>query len=208
MKSERGVLTTSDSTPRAVGISSHLFRRSAKGRAALDRHQVLHCLYELCSLSSSDLYLKLILSSLDYSASEWGSRNLMEKALKEGAESARLYATRFLGLLMRSRAPNVTQWVMRLLVSQVADSLLLCSSEESQNDSQVHLRFQLSDKSRVIPWVALDLLSEACDDKMNLEAVICALKAEDDRDGLDILGVKGTLLKTQVRVSFQPKVAQ
>ena len=43
----------------------------------------------------------------------------MEKALKEGAESARLYATRFLGLLMRSRAPNVTQWVMRLLVSQV-----------------------------------------------------------------------------------------
>ena len=75
-------------------------------------------------------------------------------------------------------------------------------------DSQVHLRFQLSDKSRVIPWVALDLLSEACDDKMNLEAVICALKAEDGRDGLDILGVKGTLLKTQVRMSFQPKVAQ
>ena len=70
-------------------------------------------------------------------------------------------------------------------------------------DSQVHLRFQLSDKSRVIPWVALDLLSEACDDKMNLEAVICALKAEDGRDGLESLGVKGTLLKTQVRMSFQ-----
>ena len=49
----------------------------------------------------------------------FSKRNLMEKALKEGAESARLYATRFLGLLMRSRAPNVTQWVMRLLVSQV-----------------------------------------------------------------------------------------
>ena len=52
------------------------FRRSAEGRAALDRHQLLHCLYELCSLRSSDLYLKLILSSLDYSASEWGSREV------------------------------------------------------------------------------------------------------------------------------------
>ena len=46
------------------------------------------------------------------------------------------------------------------------------------------------------------MLSEACDDKMNLEAVICALKAEDGRDGLDSLGVKGTLLKTQVRIYF------
>ena len=116
-------------------------RRSAEGRAALDRHQVLHCLYELCSLRSSDLYLKLVLSSLDYSAAEWGSRhdpfterwrqifkethysnfpsrNLLEKALREGAESARLYTTRFLGVLIRSRAPNVTQWVIRLLVAQ------------------------------------------------------------------------------------------
>ena len=63
----------------------------------------------------------------------------------------------------------------------------------------------MSDKSRVIPWVALDLLSEACDDKMNLEAVICALKAEDGRDGLDSLGAKGALLKTQVGISDQRK---
>ena len=60
----------------------------------------------------------------------------------------------------------------------------------------------------MIPWVALDLLSEACDDKMNLEAFICALKAEDGRDGLESLGVKGTLLKTQVCISFQLNVAQ
>ena len=58
----------------------------------------------------------------------------------------------------------------------------------------------MCDKSRVIPWVALDLLSEACDDKMNLEAVICALKAEDsDSGGLGSLGATGALLKTQVR---------
>ena len=57
--------------------SPRLFPRSAEGRAALDRHQVLHCLYELCSLRSSDLYLKLILSSLDYSASDWGSREVI-----------------------------------------------------------------------------------------------------------------------------------
>ncbi len=34
---------------------------------------------------------------------------------------------------------------------------------------------QLFDDSGNVPWAALDLLDEACDDKMNLEAVVCAL---------------------------------
>jgi rapamycin-insensitive companion of mTOR len=62
------------------------------------------------------LYLKLVISSLDYTSSEWGSRNLLSKALKEGSEVCKLYATRFLGVLVRSRIPNIAQWGIELLV--------------------------------------------------------------------------------------------
>lgn len=65
----------------------------------------------------SDMYLKLVLTCLDYSTAEWGSRNLLGKALKDGSETSRLYATRFIGVLVRSKTPNVGQWGIELLVS-------------------------------------------------------------------------------------------
>jgi hypothetical protein len=34
---------------------------------------------------------------------------------------------------------------------------------------------QLFDDTNNVPWVGLELLDEACDDKMNLEAVVCAM---------------------------------
>ena len=73
-------------------------------------------LMELLTLRS-DLYLKLVISSLDYSSPDWGSRSLLSKALKEGSEASKLYATRFLGVLIRSRTPNIAQWGIELLVS-------------------------------------------------------------------------------------------
>lgn len=72
-------------------------------------------LVELLSLRS-DLYLKLVISCLDYTSPDWGSRNLLSKALKEGSELCKLYATRFLGVLIRSRTPNIAQWGIELLV--------------------------------------------------------------------------------------------
>ncbi len=148
--------------------------RTAEGRAALDRQRLLRCLYELL-LHSSNLYLKLIISSLDYGNPEWGSRNIMARALKDGTEYSRLYATRFIGILLRSHTPNIAQWGIG------------------------HLVEQLSSSSKIIPWVALDLLAEACDDKMNLEAVICAMKDANTR--LDRLGLKGVFLRTQFLAS-------
>ena len=62
------------------------------------------------------MYLKLVITSLDYSTSDWGSRALLGKALKDGSETSRLYATRFIGLLIRSKTPNVAQWGIDLLV--------------------------------------------------------------------------------------------
>ena len=78
-------------------------------------------LMELLTLRS-DLYLKLVISSLDYSSPDWGSRSLLSKALKEGSEASKLYATRFLGVLIRSRTPNIAQWGIELLVSGSYDA--------------------------------------------------------------------------------------
>ena len=146
--------------------------RSETGRQFLDKHFILQSLLMMLSLRS-DLYLKLVISSLDYSTMDWGSRNLLTKALtKEGSESCRLYATRFLGVLIRSRTSNVAQWGINLLVCQ------------------------LFDPSKTIAWVALEILEDACDDKMNLEAVVCAIKSRPLSD-LNHLGLKGVLLYTR-----------
>ena len=46
----------------------------------------------------------------------------MSKALREGSETCRMYATRFLGVLIRSKSPNITQWGIDLLTAQLCDT--------------------------------------------------------------------------------------
>ena len=62
--------------------------KSIRGREALDHRSILGHFTELLSMRS-DLYLKLVISCLDYSSVEWGSRILLAKALKEGSETCR-----------------------------------------------------------------------------------------------------------------------
>ena len=146
--------------------------RSEIGRQSIDRNQILQIFTMMLSLRS-DIYLKLVISTLDYSTMDWGSRILLSKALtKEESESCRLYASRFLGVLIRSRTSNVAQWGIQLLVSQLFDT------------------------SKTVAWVALHILEDACDDKMNLEAVVCAIKTRQLSD-LNHLGLKGILLYTR-----------
>ncbi|XP_059078689.1 rapamycin-insensitive companion of mTOR-like isoform X2 [Tigriopus californicus] len=143
--------------------------KSDEGRKILDAHQVLQSLFSLLLLKN-EMYLKLIVACLDYSSPDWGSRNLLRKALRETSESCRIYSTRFLAVLVRSRTPSVAQWGIEFLVNQ------------------------LFDESKVIPWMALDFLLEACSDKMNLEAMICTLSHRINT--LDHLGLRGSLLVT------------
>ena len=49
-------------------------------------------------------------------------RTLLSKALREGSETCRMYATRFLGVLIRSKSPNITQWGIDLLTAQLCDT--------------------------------------------------------------------------------------
>ena len=57
-------------------------------------------------------------------------------------------------MLVRSRTANVAQWGIKLLV----DKLL--------------------DESELIATAAVDILDDACDDRMNLEAVVCEFKSK------------------------------
>ena len=79
-------------------------------------------MYELISLKS-DMYLKLVISSLDYSTPDWGSRNVLQKACsnKSSKEPQRLYATRLLAVLVRARTVGIAQWGVDLLVQQIFD---------------------------------------------------------------------------------------
>ncbi len=67
------------------------------------------------------MYLKLLISSLDYSSVDWGSRALLTKVCRDGSEAARVYATKFLGLLVRTKTPYITQWGIDLVVGQLFD---------------------------------------------------------------------------------------
>lgn len=147
--------------------------RSDRGRSALDRIGMLGTFTQLLTLRS-DLHLKLVISCLDYSAMDWGSRTVLSIALKEGSEPCKIYATKFLGMLIRSKAHNIAHWGIDMLTGQLFDQ-----------------------ESQVVPGIALNMLDEAADDKMNLEAMVCALQNKD----LSHLGIRGELLKTRLLMS-------
>lgn len=52
----------------------------------------------------NDMYVKVLITALDYRVYDWGSRNILEKALKEASEPGRIYAIKWLGVLLRSKA--------------------------------------------------------------------------------------------------------
>ncbi len=131
----------------------------------------------------SDMYLKLALTCLDYSSHEWGSRHLLEKVCRDSNESSRLYATRLLGVLLRCRTPYLTQWTIDILVGQ------------------------LFSPARAVSMAAFFILDEVCEDRMNLEATVCALSpkcsalAMSDGESDGELGFRGTLLLTRFLAS-------
>lgn len=123
------------------------FTHSPVGHRWLDKTQIFQYLVDLISLSTSDVFMKLIVSSLDYHVSF--SRTLLSKVLTATPESSRLYATQYMRVLLRAFAPNFSHWPIEYLVGQLYDP---CPAVAS---------------------TALDILDEACsDDDANLEKVI------------------------------------
>ncbi|XP_046400699.1 rapamycin-insensitive companion of mTOR isoform X2 [Ischnura elegans] len=135
----------------------------SRGLKALDRAGVFQILLDLVASTTHDCYVKLIISSLDYSI-DGVARVILKRALTSPSESCRLYATRFILVLIRSRLPGLHRWVTELLVDQLGDT-----------KSSVSL-------------AAANILSEACDDPEFLERLVSL------RPSLLHLGDPGLLL--------------
>lgn len=87
-------------------------------------------------------YVKLIVSGLDYTL-DFVTRKVLENALTSAkTRSGRLYATQFLIVLLRSRIPNFEVWGIPLIIQQTKDP----------------------DRSVVL--AAMDILEEACHEKV------------------------------------------
>lgn len=89
-------------------------------------------------------YIKLIVSGLDYSVDAL-PRQVLEKALTASERSAgRMYATQFMLVLLRAKIPNFEVWGLPLLIKQTRD------------------------KERMVVLAALEILDEACHDRVGV----------------------------------------
>lgn len=139
------------------------FSATDRGEQCLQRAGVFQSFCDLIPVTSHDIYIKLIVSSLYY-ARDSSTRVILSKALVAASESGRLYATKFLRVLLRTRIPMFRSWGMEVLVTQ------------------------LYDQSRAVAMAALNVVDEACEAQTNLEALI------KHRPSVLHLGEKGTML--------------
>ena len=123
------------------------FTHTLNGRRWLEKTNIYQYLLDLISLVPNDIYMKLIVSSLDQDAIL--SRNLLSKVLTSTPESSRLYATQYLRVLLRARVANFSHWAIDFLI------------------------IQLFDRCSAVSLTAMDILDEACaHDEICLEKVI------------------------------------
>ena len=150
--------------------------RTEIGRHYLDKHNTLSSLAELLRVRH-EIYLKLVITSLDYRQEKWDSRShILVKGLRESSEQGRVYSTRWLGVLARLSVPNIAVYGVELLVKQLMDESISVSS------------------------TALNILDEVCDDKMFLESLVShssSLLSQQGSAALSRLGDRGRLLVTR-----------
>lgn len=120
---------------------------SSRGAKILEKTGIFQHILTLVSLSCHEVYVKLILSSLDYTKDGF-PRRILSKCLTSETETSKLYATNFLLVLLRAGIPDFHKWAIRLLVQQLYDE---CDS---------------------VVLAAGEILIESCDQKQNLEALI------------------------------------
>ncbi|XP_011297847.1 rapamycin-insensitive companion of mTOR [Fopius arisanus] len=122
--------------------------QSAKGTVILKAFNLLEKMEDLAISTNHDCYVKLIVSSLDYTR-EGPNRKVLSKIVSSGLlEQTRLYATQFLRLILRARMNDAFQWALTLLTGR------------------------LSDDSRTVALAALEALHEASEEPEYLETFL------------------------------------
>lgn len=140
---------------------------SSHGITLLKTVGIFKKLMSIATTTNHSCYVKLIVSSFDY-ATDGPHRLILAKVLTCKQESARLYATQFLLVLLRAGVPNFEQWAMELLVNQ------------------------LFDQSKAVSLTALNITHEACERRLCLEMLVVL------RPNLKHLGEKGHLLHVRL----------
>lgn len=92
-------------------------------------------------MTTHDTFIKLIVSSLDYSR-DGQARIILSKALTATSEAARLYTAGLMRVLLRAKVPFLANWGMEMLV------------------------MQLYDQAKPVAMEALSVISEACEDEV------------------------------------------
>ncbi|XP_074640196.1 rapamycin-insensitive companion of mTOR-like isoform X2 [Tubulanus polymorphus] len=123
------------------------FSNSIRGEKLLEQSGTVQLLVDLVTVTTHDIYIKLIISSLNYTR-QGLSRLILTQALTATSENARLYAAKFMRVLLRADVPFISSWGMELLVTQ------------------------LYDESSVVALEALSVIEEACEDEVNLHMVV------------------------------------
>ncbi|EDV23413.1 uncharacterized protein TRIADDRAFT_58016 [Trichoplax adhaerens] len=120
---------------------------SATGIQILEKTGAFDSFISLCSSKSHPEHVKLLLSGLDYNI-PGPSRVVLSKALTANDEHIRMYGTKYLRALLRAGVSNFSKWGLELLVTQLYDT-----NEE-------------------IAACALEITTEACEDKTCLESIV------------------------------------
>ncbi|CAD6237301.1 GSCOCG00002240001-RA-CDS [Cotesia congregata] len=150
-----------------LGQLSH----SAKGTVILKSFNLLEKLETLAITTNHDCYVKLIISTLDYSR-EGLNRKVLSKIISTASlEQTRLYATQFLRLILRAKMTDACQWALALLVDRLVD------------------------ESKLIALAALEAMHEICEDPEYLEAFFqLTVNSRAWDKWFEHLGVRGYLL--------------
>lgn len=107
-------------------------------------YRFLYSLTQIVTTTNHICYIKLIVSGLDYTVDAL-PRQVLEKALVASERSAgRLYATQFMLVLLRAKIPNFEVWGLPMLIKQTRD------------------------KERKVVLAALEILDEACHDRVSI----------------------------------------
>lgn len=123
------------------------FSKNKEGVRILEKFKIFSLFYELSELRNRDDLKVAMVTNLDY-ALDGHPRVLLSKIMTSGYNPIRLFATQYLGVIMRRSEREYNDWIIRLLLTQLYDT---------------HLE---------VCQVAVSLLDEACEKQANLELLV------------------------------------
>ena len=117
------------------------------GVRLMEKFKIFSLFYQLSELRNRDDLKIAIITNMDYTL-DGHPRVLLSKIMTSGYNPIRLFATQYLGNIMRRSESEYNGWIIRLLLTQLYDTHLdVCQ-------------------------MAVSLLDEACENQGNLELLV------------------------------------